>query len=183
VCDFVDVDVRAEPAPNALAIPLTALVPLPGGIAARARLGDCRLAVPLPAYPLVAMVLPEHSPAMFPTYGRLATLLADSSLAERQGRLEPLGTWDVRWVEVKNSMAHPIARPVSALVAAFAHRLARSRDRIAVSRVGPVLVPSGVTLGWVWSLLRRASLIGTNPWLTRSGRSELNRSALVEVRR
>jgi len=179
VCNFVDLDCRPNVNPDALAIPFTALVPLPAGIAVRGKVGGRRIAVPLPAYPLAAMVLPEHSPEMFPTYESLATLLADASLGERQGRLEPLGKWDVRWAEARNLMAHPIARPVSALVGVFARGLARSRDRVAASRVGPILVPSGPTLGWVWSLLRRASLVGRNPWLTRSGRSQLDQTAIM----
>jgi hypothetical protein len=178
---FFSIDDRSASTDDAAAVPLAALLPLPGGVAERSRIGDRDLAVPLPAYPLVAMLIPEHSALMFPTYDALPTLLADSSLGGRRGMLRPLGRWEVWGIELKFAVESRFAGPVSSFAGKIARGLARSRDRVAVSRVGPIFVPSGATLGWVWSLLRRASSVGRNPWLTRSTRSELDQSAVVEA--
>ena len=183
MCDFI---VTGDPSGSdggATAMSLALLMPLPCGIAERSNAGGCDLAVPLPAYPLMAMVLPEHSAAMFPTFDPLSVLLGDPSPDRRRGRLEPLGKFDVWWAEAKLSLIAPLTRPASALAGMVARGLARSRDRVAASRLGPVLVPSGVTLGWVWSLLRSASSAGRNPWLTGAGRSQLDQTAVMEVRR
>lgn len=182
MCDFV-VDDRSGSDGGATAVSLAALMPLPVGIAERSEAGGGDLAVPLPAYPLVAMVLPEHSAVMFPTFEPLSVLLADSSFNGRRGRLVPLGKFDVWWKESKLSLVAPLTRPVSVLAGMVARGLARSRDRVAASRLGPVLVPTGVTLGWVWSLLRTASSVARNPWLTGAGRSQLDQTAVMEVRR
>ncbi len=46
---------------DAVLLPLAALLPLPVGVEVRARLQDVTVAVPLAAYPLTAMLLPEVS--------------------------------------------------------------------------------------------------------------------------
>lgn len=179
--EFVAIDESSGSTGAATAVSLAVLMPLPGGIAERAKISSGDLAIPLPAYPLVAMILPEHSASMFPTYDALPTLLAGSSPGGRQGRLKPLGKWEIRLVEAKFSIARPFARPTRFLAGMVARGLARSRDRVAASRVGSVLVPSGASLGWVWSLLRSASSVGGNPWLTRSSRGQLDQAGIMEV--
>jgi len=177
---FVPTEGLSDRAP--VAVPLAALLPLPAGLAARSAIVGRLVAVPLPVYPLVAMVLPECSAAMFPTDERLSALVADRSLGDRRGRLEPLGMWASWTVSVRNLATRPLSRPTRSLVGVFARRLAGWRDGVASTRLGRALVRNGVDLGRVWSALRRASNVAANPWLTRANGSLLDQTGVLDVR-
>lgn len=166
----------------ALLVPLAMVLPLPAGVRARARARGFELGVPLAAYPLVAMVVPEHSAAMFPTVEPLGEFIIDTSTGDRCGRLEPLGRWSMLRFQATVVLSRPLARPVRVVVGRVAKVLGWSVERVTRSRVGRGLVARGVNVEWLWSLLRRGSSSGDNPWMTRSARVLLVRSAQVEGR-
>lgn len=166
----------------ALMVPLAMVLPLPAGILARARARGQVLGVPLAAYPLAAMVVPECSATMFPTDGSLVAFVGDTSVGDRRGRLEPLGRWSMLRFRSSVVLSRPLARPVRAVVGRAAQMLGWSVEHVTRSRFGRGLVERGVNLGWLWTLLRRGSSAGDNPWMNRSARELLDRSGRVEVR-
>jgi hypothetical protein len=167
----------------ALLLPLSALLPLPAGLVARSRVRGLPIGVPLAAYPLAAMVLPEHSPRMFPIDEALWSLLDDASVGDRCGRLVPLDRWAMLRFRTAVVLSRPLARPVRVAVGGAGRWLGRLVECATRTRLGRRLVERGVNVEWVWSLLRRGSSAADNPWMTRSARLRLDRNRPVRRRR
>lgn len=176
-------DHSGEPGPPALLLPLSALLPLPAGLVARSRARGLPIGVPLAVYPLAAMVLPEHSPHMFPVDEELWSLLDDASVGDRRGRLVPLDRWAMLRFRTAAVLSRPLARPVRVAVGAVARSLGWVVEHITQTGIGRGMVDRGVNVEWVWSLLRRGSSVADNPWMTRSARLRLDRNRPVRRRR
>lgn len=163
---------------EAVVLPLAATLPLPAGVDVRCRLADRSVAVPLAAYPLTAILLPEVSPLLWPTTQPLAVTLLDSGLGDRTGDLDPLGRTALVGLRLRLALVRPVAGRVAAVVGRTAQVLARVRDRLADTTPGRRLVDAGVDLGWLWAGLRRASTHDANPWAAR-----VTGSAIVDTDR